>query len=251
MSLNLSFVLYLCVYLPQIIHNRKPYHLSNLSIGMHCILYASYCLDLIYGFSSDLQWQYKTVSVVGLTLLSIQHLQITYHQLRQKKGNAPRHPKRSERSLGDNANLVPSSIKHFANLRRSFTTVRIMFNLTLLFTITGLIIYFFLVKQIHLPKQTTQTIGYLSRAGFLIYTLPQIMKNHALKSADAISIPFIYLSLVLSVLDMTSAWCLNWGWPNKLGSPLTMLLLCVMLIQIKQYDVIDQFGASWTISRVS
>lgn len=199
-SLNISFVFYLLVYLPQILHNRNSRHISSLSMGMHFILYSSYCLDLFYGFSSDLQWQYKTVSVVSLTLLVIQHLQITGHYQAQKKW--------------------------------------LLFNFNLIFILTAgaSIIYFFIVNQANLSEQTTQTIGYMSRAGFLIYTLPQIMKNRALKSASAISIKFIYLSLTLSVLDMTSAWCLDWGWPNKLGSPLTMSLMLIMLLQMKKYN---------------
>jgi uncharacterized protein with PQ loop repeat len=199
-SLNISFVFYLLVYLPQILHNRKSNHISSLSMGMHFILYSSYCLDLLYGFSCDLQWQYKTVSVVSLTLLVIQHIQITCHYHTQKKW------------------------------------LLFNFNLIFIFTAGVSIVYFFTVYQASVSELTSQIIGYLSRAGFLIYTLPQIMKNRALKSANAISIKFIYLSLTLSMLDMTSAWCLDWGWPNKLGSPLTMSLMLIMLLQIKKYN---------------
>jgi len=205
-SLNISFVFYLLVYLPQIVHNRKFSHISNLSMGMHLILYTSYCLDLFYGFSSDLQWQYKTVSIVSLTLLVIQYIQLICHYKAQKKWW--------------------------------------LFNINLLFILTtaASIVYFFIVNTANFSGQTIQTLGYMSRAGFLIYTLPQIMKNWALKSAHAISIKFIHLSLILSMLDMTSAWCLDWGWPNKLGSPLTMSLMLIMLLQMKKYNSPLQFG---------
>ncbi len=199
-SLNLSFILYLLVYLPQILHNRSMQHALNLSLWMHYILYASYSLDLIYGFSSHLQWQYKTVSIVGLSLLMIQHIQIMYH----------RYAKKTDVLL----------------------CVQFVFLL-----ITGLFTaYFFIFKKIEISERTTQIIGYLSRAGFLFYTLPQIFKNRVIQSAQAISIQFIYLSLMLSILDMASAWCLNWGWPNKLGSPLTICLMCIMLYQMKKYN---------------
>ena len=198
-SLNLSFVLYLLVYLPQIIHNRKPHHIANLSMGMHFILYSSYCLDLLYGFFSDLQWQYKTVSIASLFILTIQHLQITYHYQTQKKW------------------------------------MSFYFSLFLLAVVGTGMVYFVSTNQNHLSEQTTQSLGYLSRMGFLIYTLPQLLKNRALKSAQAISIPFIYLSLTLSLLDMISAWCLDWGWPNKLGAPLTISLMLIMLLQVKRY----------------
>jgi len=241
-SLNISFVLYLLVYLPQVFHNRKPNHIPSLSLGMHFILYTSYCLDLFYGFSRDLQWQYKTVSVVSLTLLIIQHLQITYH-------HSPRHPERSEGSPGCKTNSLHGFDQPCAKSRRSLASLgmtggllgmtwgRLLFNFNLFFLLaTGLILYYFFVLQDgHLSEQATQTIGYISRMGFLIYTLPQIMKNRALKTTKAISINFIFLSLTLSMLDMTSAWCLDWGWPNKLGSPLTISLMLIMLMQTRKY----------------
>lgn len=203
-SLNISFLLYLLVYVPQIIHNRKPHHIANLSMGMHFILYSSYGLDLLYGFFSDLQWQYKTVSIVNLSVLTIQHLQLTYHYQTQKNW-----------------------MSFYSSL--------------LLLSMAGIgIVYFTSITHNELSEQTTQTLGYLSRIGFLIYALPQLLKNRALKSAQAISTPFIYLSLTLSLLDMISAWCLDWGWPNKLGAPLTITLMLIMLLQMKTYHSSDR-----------
>jgi uncharacterized protein with PQ loop repeat len=198
-SLNISFVLYLVIYWPQIIHNRKPHHLSGLSGCMHYILYSSYCLDLIYGFSRDLQWQYKTVSTMGLLLLTTQHLQITRYYQSQKKW--------------------------------------LQFTFSLFFTgfIAIVLGYFFIENQANLSKYITQTTGYLARIGFLIYTLPQILKNRTRQSANSISILFLWSSLTLSLLDMISAWCLDWGWPNKLGAPIAMSLVVIMLLQIKKY----------------
>ncbi len=198
-SLNLSFILYLLVYLPQILHNRASQNLANLSIGMHVILLSSYCLDLIYGFSNHLQWQYITVSVVSLTLLIIQHGQLSLYFLSQKKWQP------------------------------------LNFNLFFIVFACAAVTYFFTIKQATLTVQTTQTIGYLSRAGFLIFTLPQIIKNKTLSSANAICNQYIHLSMILCLLDMTSAWCLDWGWPNKLGSPLTMSLLLMIRHQQKKY----------------
>ena len=198
-SLNLSFILYLLVYLPQILHNKASKNLANLSIGMHLILFSSYCLDLMYGFSNHLQWQYITVSVVSLTLLIVQHGQLSLYFLSQRKWQP------------------------------------LSFNLFFIVFAGAAVTYFFTIKQATLPEQTTQAIGYLSRAGFLIFTLPQIIKNKTLNSANAISNQYIYLSMVLCFLDMTSAWCLDWGWPNKLGSPLTMSLLLMLRHQQKKY----------------
>ena len=207
-SLNLSFVLYLFVYVPQIIHNRNADHLAHLSVSMHGLLYMAYCLDLLYGFSNHLQWQYKTVSVVGLTLLAIQHLQLT----------------------------------GYFWTRQAWSAVQVH---AIFLLITGLaVLYFFLIEHGQVSDTRTQTIGYLSRVCFLLYTLPQIIKNNALKSAQAISLNFLYLNISLSTLDLISAWCLDWGWPNKLGSPITACLMLVLLLQRRLYTVHTQTHAA-------
>lgn len=200
MTLNCSFILYLCVYIPQVIHNRTSNNLVNLSANMHAILYLGYLLDLFYGFSQHLQWQYKTVSIVGLTLLIMQHLQITRYSWQRKN------------------------------------RLNTIFAMLALLATTTVLLYFFIIKQAMFSNETTVIIGYLARACFLLYTLPQILKNHALKVANAFSIRFIYLNLLVSILDMISAWCLNWGWPNKLAAPFTVTLMLLLLTQIKKFS---------------
>ena len=193
MSLNCSFILYLVVYLPQLMHNRKPEHLANLSLCLHFVLYTAYLLDLFYGFSNHLQWQYKTVSVVSLFLLMIQHVQIT----------------------------------RFATKKSVYWGF--------LLTTLALITYFFKVSGGAFSTGATLIIGYVSRACFLLYAIPQLIKNRRLQSGQAMSVNFIYLNVVLSLLDMISAWCLNWGWPNKLASPVMVLLMMGLLLQTKKY----------------
>lgn len=201
-SLNTSFVLYLIVYLPQIVHNCTHSHLAQLSIGMHVLLYTAYCLDLLYGFSSHLQWQYQTVSVVGLSLLMVQHLQLTYYFKTQKK------------------------------------RYWVCFNHLFLLTTIGLMLWFFILKNHLLGHFETQWVGYASRAGFLLYVLPQILKNNTLHSKNAISVSFIYLNICLSILDLISAWCLDWGWPNKLASPIMVCFMLVLLFQTKHMRLV-------------
>ena len=199
--LNVAFALYLVVYLPQIIHNQKSQDLVNLSLKMHFLFYIAYLLDLFYGYSCDLPWQYKTVSIVGLTVLSIQHLQITHY---------------------------------FSKLQKRLS---VYLNMLFLFGVGLSIVYFFSINQGIYSESTTLLIGYISRVCFLLYTLPQIIKNKKLKSASAISIQFVYLNLTLAILDLVAAWCLNWGWPNKLGSPIMVALMIVMLLQMKKYSL--------------
>lgn len=193
-SLNCSFILYLLMYLPQIYHNYKSPHIASYSLGMHYILYSSLWLDLIYGFSSELPWQYKSVSVIGVILLTIQHLQLTASFLHEQK--------------------------------RYWLT----FNLLYLVILSSLIVCFFNTNAT-LNTLQIAIIGYTSRLGFIVYTLPQIIKNKRSISAQAISITYVFISLTLAWLDTISAWCLDWGWPNKLASPLTIILLLILLKQ--------------------
>lgn len=198
-SLNISFVIYLIVYIPQIIHNQKVTNLVQLSLWLHLLLYVSYAFDLLYGFSSHLPWQYKTVSVVGLSLVSIQHAQLT--------------------RLFINKPLLFQSI--------GFVCVFIMMAIV--------IFCFFICYHGTVNPQTTLVFGSIARFCGFIYCLPQLIKNAYLKTSAAISTPFIYLNLSLALLDTISAWCLDWGWPNKLAAPASIFLMMVMLWQIKHY----------------
>ena len=198
-SLNISFLLYLILYIPQVLHNRQSTNIEQLSLVMHFLLLTSYCFDLMYGVASDFQWQYKTVSVVGLSLVMLQHLQLT----------------------------------HYFFSKKSFFLVTT--NMVIIPVIL-LVIYYFLVPcQGTIDAQAILIIGSISRLCSLFYCLPQLRKNKILKSTQAISIRFLYLNLTLAILDTISSWCLNWGWPNKLASPVTILIMTTMLIQIRQY----------------
>lgn len=204
-ALNIGTILYLFVYLPQISHNRKQQHLVNLSLNMHLTFYFAYMLDLIYGFAMHLQWQYKLVSTVGVCFVFIQHCQLT--GLYWKSSN--------------NKRIV---------------------QIYLLILVGTLIFmsYFFTKLHAHLSMPTIVVIGFVSRILFLSYTVPQIVKNYRLKVANAINMYFICLSLILSVLDVIASWCLDWGWPNKLGTPVMITFLLLLLIQYKKYPVPQQ-----------
>lgn len=195
--LNCAFILYLFVYLPQIIHNRDTNHIANLSLKMHFTFYIAYILDLFYGFSSLLPWQYRMVSIIGVGLLTVQHIQLTRFFWSKDKQTG--------------------------------------FNILFLLSMIASIIYFFIVQQAVYSEHTTLVIGYVSRVGFLFYTVPQILKNKRLQSTSAISTSFVYINLTLAILDLIAAWCLDWGWPNKLGAPITVCLMFTMLLQTKQY----------------
>ena len=198
-TLNLAFVLYLIVYVPQIRHNKNKHHLAELSTSLHMIIMTSFVFDLIYALLKPLPWQYRAVSLVALGTLSIQQIQLM--QLAHLRAH----------------------IKLLSTLG--------LFALSLVLILTG----FFYFKTISYSDNAIFLIGWVSRIGFLSYTLPQIMQNHRLNSAKALSTVFLSLSLFLSLLDLTSAWCLDWGWPNKLGTPLTISLTLMLLWQKRRY----------------
>ena len=81
-TLNVSFVLYLFLCLPQVIHNLRYKNTKGLSLWMHVVFTSSYILDLMYGFGLHMQLQYRLVTLVGLCGLAIQHVQLGLYQKR-------------------------------------------------------------------------------------------------------------------------------------------------------------------------
>ena len=200
LSLNISFVVYMIVYIPQIIHNRNSQNIANLSIWLHLSLYSCYFLDLLYGFASNFPWQYKTISMIGVILISIQHLQ--FLKFSKKKHSA----------LLFNAGVV-------------------------LFIVSFVGIFYFFVMRIGniLDKNSILFLGIVSQSCGLVYSIPQIIKNKTTQSANAISLYFVYLNLLLAILDTTSSWCLNWGWPIKCIAPIDIVFMLIILSQYKKY----------------
>ena len=205
-SLNISFILYLILYIPQIVHNRKSTNIAQLSLSLHLFLYSSYFFDLCYGFSSHLPWQYKTVSIIGLLLVGIQHIQLMRFFI----------------------------INRYTLLAR-LSGIFLVLNFIAIY-------YFFEIKNGVLAPQTTLLFGTIARVSGLIYCLPQILKNKVSKSANALSLHFLYLNLTLALLDTISSWCLDWGWPNKLAAPVNIVIMLIMINQIKKYNRAPQ---SW------
>ncbi len=79
-SLNISFLIYVLLYLPQVLHNLRRHSVDGLSFLMHIFLVIAYIADVMYGFGRHMQWQYQMVSVVGLLCLVVQHVQFGCYQ---------------------------------------------------------------------------------------------------------------------------------------------------------------------------
>ena len=199
LSLNIAFVLYLFVFIPQIWHNRRLEYLQNLSPVMHAVLYVGVLFDLFYGFANDFQWQYKTVSIVSLLVLSVQHIQLLrlFHQRVQW------------RMLAMNTFMV--------------------------FVMLGCIGYFFVGIHHELAPISALVVGYASRVCYQLYAIPQIVKNIKLKDANAVSRYFLLINTTLLVLDTISGWCLDWGWPAKLSPPISLIMMSILLYQRKYF----------------
>lgn len=194
-SLNLSFMLYLIVYFPQIVHNQKTEHIAYLSLNMHAALYLGYIIDLLYGFYIALPWQYLMVSSVGCVFLTLQHLQITHYFYRQRQ--------------------------HFFTLGMLGAII-----LMVCFIIDTLINKHVAILNIDLVQ-----LGWVSQFLFAICFLPQWIKNIQTRTRLALSGYFLALNIITTCLDLCSAWCLNWGWPNKIG-PVFILIFLLLLIPL-------------------
>lgn len=196
-SLNLSFFIYIILYLPQIIHNQKQANLDGLSTCMHMILYCAYSLDVLYGFTIELPWQYRAVSSVGWFLLNIQHLQLAHHFKQKKK----------------------YTITHgYSGL-----------------LLTSISLVFYGIQCQPFSEQSIDLFGYVAQLGFIGATIPQIIKTKQIKSAQAINLHYVLFNVLLSLLDLISAWKLEWGWPNKVGSAILLSFMCILLLQNYHY----------------
>ena len=208
LSLNIAFVLYLIVFVPQIWHNRDFESLKNLSPMMHLVLYFGVLFDLFYGFANDFQWQYKTVSIASLFVLSVQHVQLF----------------------------------RFFYQRMAWRELSI--NVVIALIMIGSICYFFLEMNHELAPILALAVGYASRVCYQLYAIPQIVKNIKLQDANAVSRYFLLINTTLLILDTISGWCLDWGWPAKLSPPISLVMMSVVLYQRKYFRVMKSLQAA-------
>jgi uncharacterized protein with PQ loop repeat len=197
-SLNVSFIGYLLWFLPQISLNFKRKSTEGVSMLMYGILCVAYLCDLMYGFGCHMQWQYRTITIVGLLSLAVQHYQLARYGLRK-----------------------PSE-------KLTYLVLNIIYAVLLMVSIY--VIYFG-----HFSQNTFDQLGMCTNMCWFVCSVPQIIKNYYNQSTTGLSLLFVCFSVFLNLCDGTSAWALSWDYPSKVGPLLSLIQNSILLYQIKYY----------------
>ena len=192
-TLRISFFAYLFFLLPQIWHNSKKKTTKNLSLMTHILLLVGYISDCIYGWGFSMPIEYKSVTIVGLISLCVQHFQFF---LSSKESN---------------------SLKSYFSLS---VGLLLYFSFSLYFLTSGV-----------LSREILTAYGFIAFGCWSSFSIPQIIYNFKKNTSEGISLSFILLGIVASTCDVISAWTLNWGIPNKFGSPISLLFKLVLASQ--------------------
>lgn len=189
-SLYTSTVLYLMWFLPQLRLSHRRQSAAGLSLIAHCILLSGYLADLIYGLGRHMPTAYIIVTCVGLISLGYQNWQL----------------------------------RRFSNLNSHQR-----YALWLPFLIGALLSCALIALHQFNNIHVLDLIGLVSVCSGFLYSLPQLKKNHQQLHNQDLSIGFILIGLGCSALDITSAFCLNWDYPNKIGAPLALIFSLLLL----------------------
>lgn len=197
-TLNISLIAYCICFIPQILLNFKRKSTQGLSMLMFGILTIGYLSDLMYGFGRDMQWQYRLTTLIGLGSLAISHYQFGHYGL------------------------------YHSNQKRLYITLNIFY--------VGLLCYAIIAIQANFySKDFYNLIGMLANLCWVSYMLPQIIKNYLNRSTEGLSTVFVSFAIFLNICDSVSAWTLDWGYPNKIGSASILLGNLFLLLQVKYY----------------
>lgn len=186
-TLNLSLILYLFFYLPQLIHNFRYKRLGELSFGLHALLFFAATADMFYAFGRIDQWQYRLVSILMLLSLLVQHIHLLYY-------------------------------------RQSFSFGFIKWLVLSLFIMVMSASVFLLASIIKQPMKIYITMGWASQVAYWTYALPQIIKNRNSTHANSISMFFVAIGVTTALLDLISAWIFSWGSPSLYGGFVAVVL---------------------------
>lgn len=197
-TLSLSSIVYFIWFLPQLWMNFKRKNTDGLSLWMHGLLLLGYSADLLYGFGRHMQWQYRAVTIVGLICLFVQHGQFARYGMHS-------------RAIKNNFILLTALV--------AIVFTYAILNFTLL----------------HHGKRYYDIAGFVSDICWMTYLFPQIIKNYVAKSIVGLSIGFVVIDVILSLLDITSTFALHWDWPSVLSSFVTLFKKGILVFQVCYY----------------
>lgn len=197
-TLSISSIVYFIWFLPQLWMNFKRKNTDGLSLWMHGLLLLGYSADLLYGFGRHMQWQYRAVTIVGLICLFIQHMQFACYGMHSKA------------------------------IKINFALLTLMVAVVFSYAVLNFTV-------LHHGKRYYDIAGFISDVCWMTYLFPQILKNFRQKSTQGLSVSFVVLSVVISLLDMTSTFALHWDWPSVLSSSVALLKKFILVFQIFYY----------------
>ncbi len=193
-ALNLSFIVYLFLYVPQLARNLSADRIVQMSLHFHALLWLCATADLFYGFGRVDQWQYRVISVVFFILLSIQQAQLW-------------------------------------RVRHRFRLGSVYLSFLACIVITLLVLLFLSLHYLAAHDGVFVFMGWVERVGYWSYCFPQLYKNRRSHSAEAISPVFLILAVVCALCDAVSAWCFHWGSSSLVGAPIAVVIHLALLMQ--------------------
>lgn len=194
MSLNISFFLYLFLYVPQSIRNIRYKRLEEMSLAFHALLFIAATADLYYGFGRIVEWQYRCVSLLMFILLLLQHIQLFFY-----------------------SRFFRSGLKKLIGLS------------LLIVAMVGCLIP--ALAQAADGSLLFIAMGWVERICYWGYSIPQYFKNKKTYRASVISPVFLIVAILTALCDAVSAWCLHWGPSSLYGAPIAVALHVVLLSQ--------------------
>ncbi len=208
-TLSISSIIYFIWFLPQIYLNFQRKSIHGFSLWMHGLLLLGYTADLLYGFGRHMQWQYRAVTIVGLFCLLIQHAQFFRYGCKT------------------------------ITEKWNFGVLTSLFFVGIIYAIVNFVF-------LHHSKQYYDFSGFVSDLCWMTYVLPQIIKNFREHSTEGLSVWFVMLSVILSMLDITSTLALHWDWPSVLSEGITLLKKTVLVFQMIYYR-----PRAWKLKKVT
>ncbi len=214
-SLNLSVVLYLFYFFPQLAYNELFKRTGEISLATQTAAVVAAALDFAQGFGLGYPWEYKLVSSVSCVCVLFQEGQMWVQSKSPIQEQSMRPP---------TSKKIPLITVHF------FLSVLGTAVLCVVCAVRGL-----RVRLLETFPYILETFGFANNILYSAQWVPQLWCNFRRKSAEAQSLLYLLLLLAASACDFVSAICLDWQLPQKMQPVLTALLVAGLLGQRARY----------------